>query len=67
MTSERDLSEFCMDAKCRSEGFPERDIWSLCVMGQGQMGEFLGRRRRRRRQLVLPGGCRNPDPPTLPI
>ena len=37
---------------CRSEGFPERDIWSLGVMAQGldQMGEFLGRRRRRRRR-----------------
>ena len=29
---------------------PERDIWSLGVMvqGSGQMGELLGRRRRRR-------------------
>ena len=31
--------------------YPERDIWSLGVMvqGSGQMGELLGRRRRRRR------------------
>ena len=30
-------------------GLPERDIWSLGVMvqGSGQMGELLGRRRRR--------------------
>ena len=30
--------------------YPERDIWSLGVMvqGSGQMGELLGRRRRRR-------------------
>ena len=31
--------------------YPERDIWSLGVMvqGSGQIGELLGRRRRRRR------------------
>ena len=35
--------------------YPERDIWSLGVMvqGSGQMGELLGRRRRRRRQLEI--------------
>ena len=34
---------------------PERDIWSLGVMvqGSGQIGELLGRRRRRRRQLKI--------------
>ena len=37
---------------CRSEGLPERDIWSLGVMvkGSGQMGELPGRRRRHRRR-----------------
>ena len=39
----------------RSEGFPERDIWSLGVMvhGSGQMGELSARRRRRRRHLEI--------------
>ena len=39
----------------RSEGFPERDIWSLGVMvqGSGQMGELLARRRRRTWKLGL--------------
>ena len=36
----------------RSEDLRARDIWSLgaMVQGSGQMGELLGRRRRRRRQ-----------------
>ena len=34
---------------------PKRDMWSLGVMvqGSGQMGELLGRRRRRRRHLEI--------------
>ena len=36
-----------------SEGFPELDTWSLGVMVQssGQMGELLGRRRRRHLEI----------------
>ena len=39
----------------RGAGFPERDIWSLGVMGSGsgQMGEFSARRRRCRRHLKI--------------
>ena len=48
---------------CRSEGFPERDIWFLGTLDQGsaRCPELLGRRRRRRRRHletqadILPG------------
>ena len=39
-----------MQGNVEVRDYPERDIWSLGVMvqGSGQMGELLGRRRRRR-------------------
>ena len=45
----------CEPKNCRSEGFPERDIWSLGTLDQGSAGcpELLGRRRRRRRHLEI--------------
>ena len=51
--------------KCRSDKFPARDKFGSCTRyprGLTRWAEFLGRRRRRR-QLVSPGGYRPPDPP----
>ena len=46
--------------QCRSEGFPERDIWFLGTLDQGSVrcAELLGNRRR---HLILPGGAAAPQ------
>ena len=54
-----------VSSDCRSEGFPERDIWFLGKLDQGcaRCPELLGRRRRRRHLILRGRAVAPPDPP----